>query len=131
MRVSYDESKPLGYQYAVTPKSVGSIAAVDAIRTWNRPEQLADFALTRRGYMDGNGYFGVTYPDEQDEYDRITEPVIPVGSVRVVAGYGDPASASHDISEPVYVELLRQILLLWGHSDLALRLSTPRKEIRR
>ncbi len=31
-------------------------------------EQLVEFALKRHGYCMDNGYYGVTYPDDLDEY---------------------------------------------------------------
>ena len=47
-----------------------TFAALTAIRHWSNKAELAQFALDRHGFGDTDGGFGITYPNDLDEYDK-------------------------------------------------------------
>jgi len=94
-------------------------AAVEAMRHWSTPSQLVRFALDGHGYMNTDSFFGITYPNDLDEYDRANGENIPPGYIEVSAGNGDPHGDTHLILETVYVELLQQFLIAKELPDMA------------
>ncbi|EIT7141923.1 hypothetical protein L2761_004667 [Vibrio parahaemolyticus] len=81
-------------------------------------EQLVEFALKRHGYCMDDGYYGVTYPDDLDEYDREVEgQCIPEGMVRI--NYWDGSEKELIVSERDYLTALKGYLILNGNKDLA------------
>ena len=58
-----------------------TFAALTAIRHWYDKPALVQFALARHGFGDTNGGFGITYPGDLDDHERMVEGrVIPEGS---------------------------------------------------
>ncbi len=81
-------------------------------------EQLVEFALKRHGYCMDNSYYGVTYPDDLDEYEREVEgQCIPEGMLRV--NYWDGLEKERIVSEQDYLSALRGYLIQKGNKDLA------------
>lgn len=95
----------------------GDHAAREAIRHWPEPAQLLQFALARHGYLDTNGFFGITYPSDLDDCDRARGEQIPEGMIEVVAGYGDARAAGHLLPESRYIELLAEFLAERGADE--------------
>ena len=118
MKVIYQPGVALEFEYTVVPFSEAAKAAVDAMRHWSKLEDLVSFANDRHGYCNGDGYFGITYPDDLDEWDRANGEFIEEGSVSAFAGYGDPNSEEYIIAEAEYIELLKQYLGIRGRPDL-------------
>jgi hypothetical protein len=99
------------------------MAALDAICNWRSPEELVAFAQERHGYCDTDGFFGITYPGDLDDYDRHVLGVnIPEGFVEAIAWYGERHGPSHLLEEATYLEILRQYLLLRGKAEAARQL---------
>ncbi|MGR5134356.1 hypothetical protein [Vibrio alfacsensis] len=81
-------------------------------------EQLVEFALKRHGFCTDNGYSGVTYPEDLDEYDRIIErQYIPDGMVNI--NYWDGSDKEVMVSENDYLIALKSFLILNGYENLA------------
>ncbi|HEY1186813.1 MAG TPA: hypothetical protein VGE74_04105 [Gemmata sp.] len=73
---------------------------------------MAGFAEQRHGYSGGEGIFGVTYPNDLDEYDRVTEGrFIPPGYIRIY-GWWWPPQEGYElfVPETVYLALLARVL---------------------
>ena len=95
-------------------------AAREAIRHWHQLPQLATFAEQRHGYGDSNGGFGVTYPDDLDEYHRVTlGEHIPAGFVRVYGFWGPPNGYEVLVPEKAYLAVLGDELAAAGHCSEA------------
>lgn len=93
------------------------IAIRDAIRHWSRLAELPDFAAKRHGFGNSDGGFGVTYPGDLDEYDRVTDSVqIPNGFVHVYGFWGLPNGYQLLVPESVYLTILSEMLANEGHS---------------
>jgi hypothetical protein len=91
-------------------------AALDAVRYWRPMTELARFAAERHGFGDTDGGFGVTYPDDLDEYDRAVEGTfIPPGFVRVYGFWGPPDGYERLVPEAVYLRVLADVLAGAGH----------------
>jgi hypothetical protein len=90
-------------------------AARDAIRHWSRMPELDEFAAQRHGFGDSDGGFGVTYPDDLDEYDRASGVHIPTGFVQVYGFWGPPGGYEVLVPEPVYLDTLASVLAASGH----------------
>ena len=114
MQVKFDPAASIEFQYTVSPYSPQRKAAVDAMRNWSTPKDLAGFAVAGHGYMNSDSCFGVTYPNDLDDRDRASGDSIPDGYVEALAGYADPNAEGVLIPEAEYLELLRQFLLLIG-----------------
>src|SRR4051794_36553617 len=79
-------------------------AAREAIRHWHNLPQLAEFAVLRHGYLNTDMGFGVTYPDDLDEYARVVEcEHIPDGFVRVNGFEGPPDGYEVLVEEVEYL----------------------------
>jgi hypothetical protein len=95
-------------------------AARDVIRHWSRLSELAEFAACRHGFGDSDGGFGVTYPGDLDEYDRVVDGVrIPEGYVRVYGFRGPPDGYEVLVPEAVYLGQLAGALSAAGHAGEA------------
>ena len=95
-------------------------AARDAIRHWWQLSALAEFAVQRHGFGDSDGGFGVTYPDDLDEYDRVVEgDHIPAGFVRAYGFWGLPDGYEVLVPEPTYLAVLADELVATGHTQAA------------
>jgi hypothetical protein len=83
----------------------------EVIDSWPQLLQLASFARKRHGYCDSNGGFGITYPNDLDEYQReIDQQVIPEHMVEVFGFWGQPNSYSILVSEAQYLRVLASLL---------------------
>ena len=92
-------------------------AARDAIRHWSQLPELAEFAVRRHGFGDSDGGFGVTYPGDLDEYDRVVDGIhIPEGFVQVYGFWGPPDGYELLVPEAVYLDQLGDMLALAGHA---------------
>jgi hypothetical protein len=73
---------------------------------WPRPEELVTFAIERHGFGDSNGGFGVTYPNDLDEFDRANGDFIPEGAVEIYGYWGKPDGWEHQVLESEYLGCL-------------------------
>jgi hypothetical protein len=93
------------------------VAARHAIRHWSRLTDLAEFAAQRHGFADTDGGFGVTYPGDLDEHDRVVDGIhIPEGFVQVYGFWGAPDGYEVQVRELVYLDTLARVLSAEGHS---------------
>ena len=91
-------------------------AVRDAIRHWSRLSELAEFAACRHGFGDSDGGFGVTYPGDLDEYDRVVDGfAIPEGFVQVYGFWGAPDGYEVLVPEAAYLHTLADVLSAAGH----------------
>ncbi|GAA5496447.1 hypothetical protein SAMN02745181_0250 [Rubritalea squalenifaciens DSM 18772] len=119
MKVIFDPQASLEFQYSVEPLNIAHKAALDAIRHYHSLDELFKFAHQGHGYGDSDGYFGITYSNDLDDYDRANDQCIPEGFVQVYAGYGDSYSEDYLITEAEYLNLLEQFFRLNERIDLA------------
>jgi hypothetical protein len=92
-------------------------AILAAVRHWRDLAELACFAVQRRGFGDTDGGFGVTYPEDLDEYDREAEVrAIPPGFVGVYGFWGPPDGYEVVVSESRYLSVLAEVLDAEGRS---------------
>ncbi len=86
-------------------------AVRDSVRHWSSLPELAEFAILRHGFGDSNGGFGVTYPNDLDEYDReVMGYVIPLGHVNVYGFWGLPDGYEVIVPESFYLGILASML---------------------
>ena len=84
--------------------------------------RLVDFAERQHGWGNSDSGFGVTYPEDLDEYDRKVEGwTIPSGHVELYRFWGPPAGDSIIISERDYLLLLLHVLQSRGMMEHAQR----------
>ena len=86
--------------------------------------QLGGYALSRHGWGDSDGGFGVNYPTDLDEYDRQVDGVeIPSGYVLVYGFWGPPDGYEFLITEAEYISDLLLVLPshFLGSNETALR----------
>ncbi|MGU5761570.1 hypothetical protein [Aeromonas hydrophila] len=89
---------------------------------WPSPNELLDYANKRHGYMGDDGYYGVTYPGDLDEYQReVKGEYIPEGFVEV--SFWDGSFNAIQISEEKYLTALKVHLINCGCLELAQELS--------
>lgn len=95
-----------------TPSSPQGIERIkEVISHWRQPAELADFAEKRHGYGDTNGGFGVTYPEDLDEYARQVERAhIPVGQVEIYGYWGVNQGYELLVPEKLYLTVLAEHL---------------------
>lgn len=92
------------------------VAVRNVIGHWPQLAQLAEFAVGRHGFGESNGGFGVTYPDDLDEYDRHVEGLsIPAGFVEVYGFWGAPEGYEMLVRESQYLTILANVLTAAGH----------------
>jgi hypothetical protein len=90
--------------------------------SWPSPNKLVEYAKKRHGYMGDDGYYGVTYPCDLDEYQREVEgKFIPEGFVEV--SFWDGSFNASQISEEKYLAALKAHLVNCGHLELAQELN--------
>jgi len=107
------------------PKEVTPTEALEnAIRHWPSLVELATFALERHGFGNSDSGFGITYPGDQDEFDQVTNGVIPSGMIQVYGFWGPPEGYEIYVPEAVYLNHLAEVLEKAG-------LSAPALEIRK
>ena len=118
VNVLYNPASSTGY--TVTPDQPALVAALDAIHHWRKKEELVGFALARHGYCDTDGFFGITYSGDLDDYDRqVLGESIPEGFVQAIAWYGGHHGPSYLLEEETYLDLLCQYFIAYGRNDLA------------
>lgn len=122
MKLLYSQHAALEFQFTIEPCTAARTAAIDAIRTWSNFADLVVFAESRHGYQNTDGYFGITYPSDVDDFDRANGHSIVDDFVEANAGYGVSAIETHQLPESEYLELLRQFLVLKDRPDLATRI---------
>lgn len=88
---------------------------------WPKPDELVQYANARHGYGGDDGYYGITYPSDLDEYQRVVEgEYIPAGAVQV--HYWDGTFRDLLLYEQEYLQALRVHLLSIGRAKLATEL---------
>lgn len=81
------------------------------LQSWSRPCELADFAQRRSGYGNSDGGFGLLYPHELDDFDRVADGLtIPVGQVRIYGFFGLPDGFEINVPETLYLQVLADFL---------------------
>lgn len=86
--------------------------------SWPSPNKLVEYAKKRHGYMGDDGYYGVTYPGDLDEYQKEVEgECIPEGFVEV--SFWDGSFNAIQVSEKRYLAELKAHLINSGHLGLA------------
>lgn len=89
---------------------------------WPSPNELVEYAKKRHGYMGDDGYYGVTYPGDLDEYQKEVEgEYIPEGFVEV--SFWDGSFNDIQLSEEKYLAALEAHLINCGHPELAQELN--------
>ena len=129
MKLIHDPSKTEEFKFTVEPFSEAGKAAVDAIRNWRTPGDLLKFARERHGYGNSDGFSGITYPGDLDDYDRADSESIPGGSVEAYAWHGATNGDTHVLSELEYLSLLCQYFEACGQHDVASRVEALQTEI--
>ena len=100
-------------------------AAREAIRHWHRLPALAEFAVQRHGFGDSNGGFGIIYPGDLDEYDRVVlGDHIPAGFVQAYGFWGPPDGYEVLVPETTYLAALADELSAAGHAAEAARVGS-------
>ena len=95
-------------------------ALVASITHWSQLADLAQFAVERHGFGDTDGGFGITYPDDLDEYDRVLDGFdIPKGYIEAYGFWGPPDGYGLLVPESMYLETLALILSQAGLHDEA------------
>lgn len=85
-------------------------------------QEIMNCANNRYSYMGDNGYYGVTYPEDLDEYQREVEgKFIPNGYVEIA--YWDGDFQEIKVLEKEYLDELRVYLEQSGQFKLALKLN--------
>ena len=93
----------------------------DAIKSWSNAVELAAFVKNGHGYGNNDSGFGVIYPDDLDEYDRLVEKiVIPEGTVQIYGYWGPSDGYEFIVSMRNYMEVLAYVLRADGLDDEAL-----------
>ena len=73
------------------------------------------FALERHGFADSNGGFGITYPGDLDEHDRVIEGRhIPEEYVLAYGFWGPPSGYEVLVPEWLYRDVLAEVLECLG-----------------
>ncbi len=86
-------------------------AVRESVRSWSSLRQLAEFAVLRHGYGNSDGGFGVTYPEDLDEYDReVNGYTIPSGHVEIYGFWGAPDGYDVTVTESFYLGVLAFML---------------------
>ena len=122
MKIIYSPGAEIEFQFSCEPHTAAHKAAIDAIRNWPNLSDLVAFAESRHGYENTDGYFGITYPGDLDDYERSNGNSIPDGYVEANAWYGASDGETHKLLESDYLELLRQFLSLKNHKELVERI---------
>lgn len=92
-------------------------------RTFPSHSQLVKFALARHGFGGDNGYYGLTYPNDIDEYERVVEgKFVPEGKVQI--NYWDGKHKDILVSEKEYILALKNFLISDGCCEMAELLDT-------
>jgi hypothetical protein len=94
---------------------------LEVIGMWSSLSELSEFAIKRHGFGNSDGGFGITYPDDQDEYgiEIEKETVIQQGFVGAYGFWGLPDGYEFQISEHTYLEVLSKKLIDEGCNDEA------------
>ncbi|QNA88419.1 hypothetical protein G4G28_07765 [Massilia sp. Dwa41.01b] len=96
---------------------------------WPSDEQLVEFARSGHGYMGNDGYYGVTYASDLDEYERVVERRS-IGDNHVEITYWDGEPRSIQVAEAVYLEALAAYLESRGKKEAASALEGLAAEVR-
>jgi hypothetical protein len=92
----------------------------DVVRCWSSLEELASFAMARRGYGQTDVGYGVTYKQDLDPGDA----PLPEGCVEIYGGFGKAFEAV--IPETIYLDILASILRRNGLLEAADGVATTR-----
>lgn len=82
--------------------------AIDVIVSYSAysDKRLIEAAVRRRGLSNSDGGFGVLYPGDLDDFDRMTQSAIPAGFVCVYTFWGSPEGNEFTIPEGLYLTVL-------------------------
>jgi hypothetical protein len=90
-------------------------------QNWPNEEDLVKYALDRHGFVGDDGYYGVVYPSDLDEYQREVEgEFIPEKHVEIL--YWDGQHQEMQCRESEYLVALKAHLLNVGCAQLAEKL---------
>jgi hypothetical protein len=93
---------------SIRPDTPELRATLDVIRSYPL-DRLADSALSRRGYGNSDGGFGMLY--ERDPTESEESGPIPPGCVEVYTFWGPPDGEAYVIPEKTYLRVLALVLL--------------------
>jgi hypothetical protein len=86
--------------------------------SWPSDAELVEYAVKRHGYGGDDGYYGVTYPTDLNEYEIVVERrCIKDGNVEIA--YWDGDFQAVQVSEAANLEALEANLQSKGHAALA------------
>ena len=113
MEILRDKRKTRAVQpFYVRPQNLGHQAALDAIHFWRKLDDLAGFALARRGFANCDCHAGIDYQVHLDEKTEVSN-----GCVAAYNGNGELDGPSYEIPEIDYLKILCQYLKLNGRFD--------------
>lgn len=99
---------------------------------WPSDDELVDYAIERHGYGGDDGFYGVTYSEDLDEYDREVEGEnIPEDFVEIYFYAFEQSAEEIQVPEAEYVEELKNYLRGKGQLGLALKLDGNEKQQRK
>lgn len=94
---------------------------------WPTGEDLVLYAIRRHGFGGDDGFYGVTYPDDLDEYQvEVKGEFIPEGFVEI--NYWDGEHKEIQVPELRYLESLKDHLRRTGLELLAEKLANAKQE---
>jgi hypothetical protein len=89
--------------------------------SWPKPVELVEYANSRHGFGGDDGYYGVTYPSDLDEYQvQVEGEFISEGSVEI--HYWDGDFKDLQVTEQEYLGALRGHLVSIRQVELSLQL---------
>jgi hypothetical protein len=85
---------------------------------WPSDEQLVEYACAGHGYGGDDGYYGVTYPSDLDEYQKLVDGEF-IRQDHVQIAYWDGDIQTLEITEVAYLEAVKARLNSNGKNALA------------
>lgn len=90
---------------------------------WPTEAGIVEFAVQRRGYMGDDGYYGVTYASDLDDYDRSVEGRF-IEPDHIELTYWDGEAKSITVPELAYLRAILDHLKSHEDSDLVEKVQT-------
>jgi len=90
---------------------------------WPTDDELVEFAERGHGFGGDDGYYGITYPDDLDEYEiEVEKRKIPNGMIEI--DYWDGQNDSLLVEEEFYLEKLKEYFANKGKLNDANKIDT-------